>query len=452
MNNEVILTPLIPNTITVHLGEPDEAAKNITVPFIEYIKNVASSELYPTWPEEALKANILAQISFTLNRLYNEWYRSKGYDFEITSSPKYDQNFIENRTIFENISKHVDELFNSYIRKQNTIDPYFTEYCDGKQSTCDGLSQWGTIELSKQGKKYLDILKYYYGNDIELVEDAPTSEAIISYPDKELKLGDANDNIRIIKRQLNRIAVNYPGIPTLPKINQFFDTDLENSIKKFQEIFNLDITGTLNKSTWYKIKYLFTSVKKLEDLYGEGIKAEDVTVEFENSLGIGEKGDQVRLIHYFISTIAYFDEDIPLLELTNEYNKNTKEIIIAIQNKYGLETTGRVDIKTWNKIRNIYKDIIETLPKKYLIYIDEFFPGRFLSKGMTGEDILSLQKFLLIICQKEKSIPGIRVNGNFDDLMEKSIMTLEKRYNHEVNGVVGPILWYEIVELSKSLT
>ena len=158
--------PVIPETITVHLGAPDQAAENVTIPFAEYIKNVASSEIYPTWPEAAIRANILAQISFALNRIYTEHYPSQGYDFDITNNTQYDQNFVRNRDIFENISQIVDDIFNDYVVRQGSIEPLFTQYCNGTTSTCDGLSQWGTVDLADQGLIPYEILQYYFGDDI----------------------------------------------------------------------------------------------------------------------------------------------------------------------------------------------------------------------------------------------------------------------------------------------
>ena len=172
---------IIPESITVHLGAPSEDAPNVTVPFIDYIKNVASGEIYPTWPEAAIRANIYAQITFALNRIYNEWYPSQGYDFDITSVTQYDQTYSPDREIFANISAIVDEIFNSYVVLEGSVAPYFTAYCNGTTTVCAGLSQWGTVELAEQGLGALDILKYYYGSNIELVEDAPTGENLPSF-------------------------------------------------------------------------------------------------------------------------------------------------------------------------------------------------------------------------------------------------------------------------------
>ena len=154
--------PIIPNTITVHLGKPDEAAKDITINWNDYISNVAASEIYPTWPKTAIEANVYAIISFALNRIYNEWYRSKGYNFDITASPIYDQKYTENKGTYENINNIVANIFNNYVVKGSQIQPYFTKYCDGRKTTCNGLSQWGTVSLANQGKSALEILKYYY--------------------------------------------------------------------------------------------------------------------------------------------------------------------------------------------------------------------------------------------------------------------------------------------------
>ena len=169
--------PVVPNNITVHLGTPDTPARDITVPFTDYISNVAASELYPTWPTNALIANIYTIISFAMNRIYNEWYRSKGYNFDITSSPIYDQTYIENRSTYENIDNIVQDIFNNYVVKGNQVQPYFTQYCDGRVTTCNGLSQWGSVTLANQGKTPLEILRNYYGNDISIKYDAPVGDA-----------------------------------------------------------------------------------------------------------------------------------------------------------------------------------------------------------------------------------------------------------------------------------
>ncbi|MGN0973696.1 MAG: peptidoglycan-binding protein [Bacilli bacterium] len=445
-----IRSPIIPTDIVVHLGPPNAAAKNITVPFIEYIKNVASSEIYPNWPTDAIKANVLAQISFALNRIYNEWYPSQGYDFDITSSPVYDQAFNENQQFFDNISKIVDDIFNNYIVKDNQIQPLFATYCDGKNTTCEGLSQWGTVDLAKAGKDPLQILKTYYGNDIKLVYNAPVDANVPSYPGFPLKLGEAGGFIKILKSQLNRIGQNYPAIPIITNDNIVFDVETERAVKKFQNIFDLDETGIVDKATWYKIKYIYNAVKKISDLYSEGIKAEEVDILYDNQVKLGDSGNYITTINYYLNLITYFDSDLPFLDLrSKEFTDKTEQVVKAFQNKYNLPVTGIIDVETWKVIKEVYEKTLNMIPNEYLEYIDEFFPGRFLVRGMEGNDVVRLQSFLYKICEATHEIPGVKVNGVFDYLTEQSVKYIQNKYDLTVDGIVYPATWYYIVELSK---
>ena len=444
-----IRIPTIPEEIVVHLGKPDEAARNITVPFVEYIKNVASGEIYPNWPLDAIKANVLAQISFALNRVYNEWYPSKGYDFDITSSSAYDQSFVENRQFFETISQVVDEFFNDYLIKDDQVQPFFAMYCDGRVTTCDGLSQWGTVSLANQGKSPLEILKNYYGN-VSIIFNAPVEENVRSYPGFPVEVGTAGDFVRMINIQLNRIGQNYPAIPVILNDSPYFTTETENAVKKFQEIFDLPVTGVVDKSTWYKIKYIYNAVKKISDLYSEGISLDEATLLFNKNLQVGDSGQYIKTLHYLINVISYFDSTIPFLDLrTDVFDENTKQVVMAIQSKYGLSATGIVNAETWKTLREVYNQTVRNIPSEYYTVLNEFYPGRFLSEGMTGDDIVNLQRFLYIICNHTKEIPGVVVNGIFDNLTKQSVRAIQKKYNLEVNGIVSPIVWYRIVELSK---
>lgn len=445
----VINYPSIPTEIVVHLGAPNEASKNVSLPFIDYIKNVASNEIYPTWPDSAIEANILAQISFALNRIYNEWYPSRGYTFDITSLPAYDQSFVEDKQIFDKISRKVDEIFNHYIYRQGQIQPLNAVYCDGKKTTCDGLSQWGSVDLAKQNKTPLEILRHYYGNDVNIVENAPTGELIGVYPGYPIKLGNAGDKVRVIQRELNRIANNYPAIPKIPKINGVFGTYTEDSVKKFQEIFNLNVTGIVDYATWYKIKYIYNAVKRVNDIYSEGIEEDEAIFEYGNKLSYSDVGIGVQVLNYVLQAISYFDNDLPLLRVNSVFNDNTKTMVINFQNKYGLPANGEVDATTWNKIIEVYENTIRNIPKEYAQYEDELFQGRILALGMEGDDVRIIQRFLLKICQKFRNIPGVRVSGIFDDLMERSVMKIQSLYNEPITGVIEPVTWYNIVEYSK---
>lgn len=447
--NNVVNYPTIPTEIVVHLGAPDEAASNLSIPFVDYIKNVASNEIYPTWPDSAIEANILAEISFALNRIYNEWYPSKGYTFDITSLPAYDQSFVENRQIFDTISKKVDKIFNNYIYREGQIQPLSAVYCDGKVTTCDGLSQWGSVSLARQNKTPLEILKYYYGNDVRIFENAPTGEQFGAYPGYPIELGNAGDKVRIIQRELNRISNNYPAIPKIPKINGVFGVYTENSVKKFQEIFNLNPTGVVDYATWYKIKYIYNAVKRVYDIYSEGILEEEAIFDYGNELKYSDVGLGVQVLHYVLLTIAFFDPDLPSLRLNSVFNDNTRSMVINFQKKYNLPATGIVDAETWNELVKVYRDTLNNIPDEYTQYEDEIFPGRLLALGMSGDDVKTIQKFLLRICRSYGNIPGVRVSGIFDDVMESSVSKIQSIFNQPITGVIDPITWYNIVEYSK---
>ena len=441
--------PVVPNNIVVHLGEPDQAAANITVPFTEYISNVAASELYPTWPTNALIANIYTIISFALNRIYNEWYRSKGYNFDITSSPKFDQAYTQNRSTYENINDIVNDIFNNYVVKSNQVQPYFTQYCDGRVTTCNGLSQWGTVTLANQGRTPLQILRNYYGTDISIKEDAPVGDNTQGFPGFDIGLGYAGNPVLAIQRDLRRIRQNYPAIPNITSTLGIYDQETVDAVKKFQEIFSLPITGVVDKGTWYKIKYVYTSVKKLSDLYSEGISEEEATFLYTDELNYGDTGIEVEYVHYFLDAIAFLDEDIPRLPTNSIYGNNTITMVRAFQEKYNLPVTGVFTYSDWTVLKNAYRNILNSFPQEYKDYVNELYPDYFLTRGMMGEDVRRFQKFLLAICQYDKSIPGVRVNGIFDELTENSVKKIQSEYDFDINGIVGPLLWSKVVELSK---
>lgn len=441
--------PIVPNTITVHLGAPNESVKNITVPFTDYIANVASNELYPTWPRAALVANIYAIISFALNRVYNEWYRSRGYNFDITSVPAYDQKYTEGRSTYENINDIVEEIFNNYVVKGNQIQPYFTRYCDGRTTTCDGLSQWGSVSLANQGQSALQILKKYYGNDISIKYNAPVGDAKEGFPGYDVGLGNAGNPVLLIQRDLRRIRKNYPAIPDITTTLGIYDLETENAVKKFQEIFGLPVTGIVDKGTWYKIKYVYTSVKKLSDLYSEGLTEDEITFLYTDELNYGDTGIEVQYVHYFLDALAFLDKDIPRLPLNSIYNNNTITMVKAFQEKYKLPVTGVFTYSDWLVLQKAYNNILKSFPAEYQDYVNELYPDYFLTYGMSGADVRRFQKFLLKICKFDKSIPGVRVNGIFDDLTLKSVQKIQDDYGFDINGIVGPLLWRKVVELSK---
>lgn len=263
---EIVLSRVvIPEYIVVHDGVPDDAsAPNYYVRYKDYIKNVASSEIYATWPENAIYANILAIQSFTLNRVYTEWYRSKGYPFTITSSTAYDHKFIYGRNIYRNISRLVDSIFANYLSRPGVRQPIFTSYCDGDRVTCQGLSQWGSKYLGDQGYSAIEIIRYYYGNDMYINSATAISGIPSSWPGYDLSIGASGGKVRQMQEQLNRIARNYPAIPQVTP-DGIFGQRTSEAVKAFQRIFGLNPTGVTDYPTWYQISNIYVAVSRIAE-------------------------------------------------------------------------------------------------------------------------------------------------------------------------------------------
>lgn len=259
----VLPEPVVPSLITVHEGRPeDSSASNYTVGFQDYIKNVASCEIYSTWPREAIKANVFAILSFTLSRVYTEWYRGKGYGFTITNSTAFDQAFSFGRNIFDEISEVVDEIFTTYISRPDLVQPLFTQYCDGKRVKRAGwLSQWGSKELADQGLNALQILKTYYGSDIVLKQAKKVEGIPLSFTNV-LKIGSTGDAVKTIQQQLNTISNNYPLIKKVV-VDGVYGASTTEAVRTFQQIFDLPETGEVNFPTWYSISNIFVAISKL---------------------------------------------------------------------------------------------------------------------------------------------------------------------------------------------
>ncbi|MEQ8155885.1 MAG: peptidoglycan-binding protein [Clostridiaceae bacterium] len=267
----VLAQPVVPEFVVVHQGTPDSYGPNYTVKFTDYIKNVASSEIYSTWPESTLRANILCILSFTMNRIYTEWYRGKGKNFDITNSTAYDHAFNYGRNIFENIGNVVDEIFSTYIRRVERKQPLLTQYCDGQRVQCPNwLSQWGSKYLGDQGADPFRILTNYYGTDIELVTAQQVKGIPKSYPGFTLTEGSTGTPVREIQTYLNRIADNFPAIPKM-NVDGKYGPTTTSAVKKFQEVFSMPQTGNVDYATWYKISDIYVGVTKIAELRKSGL-------------------------------------------------------------------------------------------------------------------------------------------------------------------------------------
>lgn len=266
---EIVLSRVVvPEFVVVHDGPPsDSRANDYYVRYRDYIKNVASSEIYATWPDASLRANILAIMSFTLNRVYTEWYRNKGYNFTITSSTAYDHKFVYGRNIYSNISQIVDEMFNNYLSRPNVSQPILTQYCDGQQVSCPNwMTQWGSKYLADQGYSTIEILRYYYGSSMYINSADEISGIPASWPGTNLTIGSTGSKVRQMQEQLNRIAQNYPAIPRIAA-DGIFGPATQNAVKKFQSIFGLTPDGIVGFKTWYKISEIYVAVSRIAELY-----------------------------------------------------------------------------------------------------------------------------------------------------------------------------------------
>lgn len=265
-SGEIVLSRVvIPEYIIVHDGVPsDSTASNYYVRYADYIKNVVSSEIYATWPESAIYANTLAILSFTLNRVYTEWYRNQGYNFTITSSTAYDQKWIYGRNIYTNIDRLVDSIFANFLSRPGVRQPIFTSYCDGRNVTCNGLSQWGSKYLGDEGYTPIEIIRYYYGSDMYINTATAISGVPSSWPGYNLNIGASGDKVLQMQQQLNRISQNYPAIPKVAE-DGIYGQGTANAVRVFQGVFNLPQTGIVDYPTWYKISDVYVGVTRISE-------------------------------------------------------------------------------------------------------------------------------------------------------------------------------------------
>ncbi len=440
---------IIPETIIVHLEEPDKDAVNVTVSFPEYIKNVASNDIVPTWPENALKAAIYEIITFAISRIFTNWYRSKGYNFDITNSPQYDRKFIDGHEIFENISNIVDEIFYYYIANKNSSEPVLVSQNNQLTPDSNIASQWQTVELAKRGLTPEQILKHYYGDDIDIV-NAPVVSKADSSPNYTLKRGTESNGVRELQVRLNQISRNYPDIPKIPSADGMFDESTENAVRKFQEIFNLPVTGVVNETDWYKILYIYAQIKRLATLNAEGLSNEDIRKQYQTDLNIGMQSPEVRALQYYLAVISAYYQAIPAIDITGYYGNKTEQAVKAFKRIYGLPQTGKVDGQTWIDIFRAYDGIMNSIPiedgSDVILY-----PGRVLKEGMSGEDVKLLQEYLSYINQTYPNVDSVENTGYYGPITRSSVLSFQKQFKLAENGIVGSTTWNKIAGVYSDL-
>ncbi|MBQ8689132.1 MAG: peptidoglycan-binding protein [Clostridia bacterium] len=443
--------PTIPENIVIHLGPPSSDAPNVTETFADYIKNVASSEIYPTWPREALIANILAQISVALNRVYTQYYRSAGYDFDITSSIANDQSYVYQRNIFSNISELVDEIFDSYLKRPEFIEPLYATFCDGVEVTCPGLSQWGSVELADSGLSAFEILQNYYGTNLELIENVEIAD-IDAAPNTTLSEGDTGRDVELMQRKLNRISVNYPGIPKIYPADGFFDESTTAAVRKFQEVFNLTPDGIIGRNTWYRIQYIYNAVKKLSALNSEGLRLSDLSTSYPSVLQEGDASSGVLVLQYYLHYISTFIPTVLDTAVDGSFGPGTRESVISFQRTYGLPETGIVDRPVWDQIEGAYYSYLRSIPYQLTNGVPLPFPGRILRAGIEGDDVLALQEYLNYISNSYPQIPKITPDGVFGPATESAVAEFIEIFDlpYSPNRVNAP-LWYAITNVYDDL-
>ncbi|MGD9568049.1 MAG: peptidoglycan-binding protein [Sedimentibacter sp.] len=447
-----IIVPF-PAEITVHLGLPnDESALNVTVPFIDYVKNVASSELYPTWPEEALRANIHAITSTAMNRVFTEWYRGRGYNFDITNSTQLDQAYVQNRGIFSSISDITNEIFDQYIVRNGHIEPLYAAFCDGREVTCRGMQQWGTVDLANQGFSAIDILKYYYGDDVTIVDSSFPTEITTTYPGTTLELGDSGITVFRMQHSLNRISDNYPGIPKI-NITGYYDESTVNAVRIFQEVFNLPVTGMVDEETWNMIRRIYIAVTRLYELVTEGLLASDLIQLYSNVLLEGGNRPVIVLLQFFLNVLSAHYPSVTAVDITGYFGPETTASVIEFQKAMNLPPSGIVNQQTWNVMYRIVYDILINMSPEEIFIPKIRFMGLELREGM-GDNypgIFILELMLRYLSTKLPEIPSITADGIFDGSTTTAVIAFQNLYGLEATGVVDEDTWNKIVNVYHDL-
>ena len=397
------------------------------------------------WPEQALRANIHCQISLALNRIYTEWYPSKGYSFNITNSTSYDQYYVHGRTVFDVMVRLTDDIFNTYIRKTGTVNPYYAEYCDGKSVTCPGLKQWGTVTLANQGRSALSILKYYYGSNIEIIRTNNIQSIPQSYPGSPLRQGSTGAAVFTLQRQLNRITKDYPFLGLLT-VDGIFGRKMTETVKKFQKQFNLTADGVVGRSTWYKISYIYVSVKDLAELTSEGETFSgtlpDGPWNFGSSvLKQGSTGSEVEQMQFWLSTLAQYESSIPSVTVDGVYGSGTAAAVRAFQRRYGLTVDGIVGLTTWTELYDQFRSIQSDngTPNAY--------PGTPLREGSSGQNVRLVQFWLKIARTVYTSLANVTVDGKFGAGTAAAVQRFQRYFGLTADGVVGRTTWQKLYEV-----
>ena len=395
-----------------------------------------------SWPEEALRANIIAQVSLALNRIWTEWYPSRGYSFNITGSPGYDQAYVNGRTVFAVMERLTAELFNTFVQRSGDAEPYFTEYCDGKTVTCPGMKQWGTVDRAREGLNALQILRYYYGNRVQLMTTNNIAAIPSSYPGSPLRRGSTGTNVRILQKQLSRIAKDYPSFGK-PAVTGTFDEATENSVKKFQKQFGLTADGIVGKATWYKISYIYVSIKDLAELTSEGETAEGIQSAGGwpgTVLRRGSTGSSVEQVQFWLSDLAQFDSSLVRVSVDGSYGAATERAVRTFQQKQNLTADGVVGQTTWNALYAAWVDAQSDLG-------GTAWPGTALRRGDTGMEVRLVQFWLRLAADNYSALRTVTVDGSYGAATVSAVTAFQSLFGLTADGVVGRSTWNKLKEV-----
>jgi peptidoglycan hydrolase-like protein with peptidoglycan-binding domain len=437
----------IPTNITVHLGTPNNSsARNVTVPFADYIANVASSEIYATWPTQSLYANMFAITTFAINRIYTEWYRGRGYNFDITNNTAYDQYFVYGRNIYDNLRQIANEIFDMYVRRIGYKNPLFTQYCSGTTVTCPGLSQWGTVDLANRGYTALQILKYYYGNDVEVVESSNVRAIQETYPGSTMREGMSSEYIKLMQTYLNRIRLNYPAINNIANPNGYFGADTTSAVKAFQKAFGLTQDGVIGRATWNKISQIYVGIVKLAELKSEGERAGIGTVPPTTTLRQGSTGNLVSELQYMINYISEYYDYVPDVTQDGKFGAGTANAVKEFQRNFNLTADGIVGSSTWNKLYEVYNNINKNsdVPLPDVNQILPEYPGTVLTVGSRGVQVGYVQKSLTNLNAQYPKIPAVANDNVYGNATATAVRAFQEQFGLTPDGVVGQATWNKI--------
>jgi len=449
----------LPEFVRVKLGLPTSNAPVVRVPFIDYIKNVTSSEIFDNWPRSSMLANIHIIVTFLLNRIFAEWYPSRGHNFDITSTTQHDQRFIYGRNIFANIDRTVDEVYNTFARRVGFANPYFTEYCNGTTATCRGLSQWGTVTLANRGYTPIRILQFYYHNDMRLETTNLFQSVVSSYPGTALRIGSAGPDVLRIQNFLNRIRTNFPAIPTISTPNGSYQASTAAAVRAFQQSQNMTADGVVNLATWNRITRIYVAVIRLSELDGEaqriGLSPNPPTYIVRQ----GDRGARVAHLQYLLDVFGRYFANLPTIIRDSNFGANTRNAVLAYQRMVGINADGVVGPITWSRMYQTYRGLSHipglppiSPPGTAAPGPQRPYPGTALRVGSRGEDVRWVQESINIIRRVYPTIPALTEDGSFGPLTLGAVQRFQQTFALVPDGIVGPMTWGKLVDMRNQVS